>query len=223
MRAKNSKNYLLSRVESSSLFQMYSEAFEKVTNYRLSLRETANDDENVLSSMPLIAGVGKKFYLVARFLGDGDSLGIEDEATVRGLLDIFSVQLEDEVNAVMVSLTGTEPHALKRAKQYIDERIYEKVSLSEVASAIDVCAFQLCRLFKAHTGITMTEYISRKRVQAAKRRLRETNQQISEVAREVGFTSLSQFNRNFLKYVGIAPTQFRDRSKELEYCEVGCI
>lgn len=202
---------------------MYSQAFEIVTKCKLSFRETDQDDANTLHSVPVSAGVDETFYLTASFLGNVYEGDIEDQSSIRGLLHAFALQLGDDVNSAMLFSARTEPHALKKAKLYISERLHVKVSLSEVAEAVDICSFQLCRLFKAYTGITMTEYISRKRVEAARAQLRKSSQPVTQIAHEVGFTSLSQFNRNFLKYAGESPTEYRTRSKELEHCKLGVI
>ncbi len=223
MREKKFKIHLLNKVESSSLFQMYSQAFEEVTNCKLFLSLNHEDEAHVLHTVPVSAGVGEVFYLKARLLDGVSPLDKEDQSSFSGLLDVFSVQLEDEVNAAIVDSVDTEPYTLKKAKQYINERLHGKVTLNEVAAANDICAFQLCRLFKKHSGITMTEYVSRKRIESAKSKLREANQQITQVAHDVGFTSISQFNRNFLKYVGVAPTEFREQSRKLYHCNFDVI
>ncbi len=64
-------------------------------------------------------------------------------------------------------------------------------------------------MFKKATGLTFTEYLSRIRVEKAKSYLLNPHIRISEVAFEVGFQSLSQFNRVFKKITGQSPSQFR--------------
>ena len=57
--------------------------------------------------------------------------------------------------------------------------------------------------------MTFTEYVNRKRIELAKGELKNTEKQITEIAYAVGFQSLSQFNRCFLKFVGESPRQYR--------------
>ncbi len=68
----------------------------------------------------------------------------------------------------------------------------------------------MCKIFKAATGMTLTEFIGRLRIEWAKQLLLHRSLSVSEIALEVGFNSLSQFNRLFSRYVGRPPTRFRN-------------
>jgi AraC-like DNA-binding protein len=107
---------------------------------------------------------------------------------------------------------------MTKAIQYLRVHLAERFHLDDVAAEVGLSSFQICRLFKLHTGITMTEYAGRLRVESARRRLEDPTRQISSIAYEVGFSSLSQFNRNFLKYAGESPSQYRARLEQLEHC-----
>ena len=62
------------------------------------------------------------------------------------------------------------------------------------------------------TGMTLTEYVNRRRIEWAKRKLLNPQARVTEVAYDVGYQSLSQFNRSFLKYVGESPSRFREHN-----------
>jgi AraC-like DNA-binding protein len=64
-------------------------------------------------------------------------------------------------------------------------------------------------MFKKATGLNFTEYLSRVRIEKAKNLLLNPNLRISEIAFEVGFQSLTHFNRVFKKIVGQSPTDYR--------------
>jgi AraC-like DNA-binding protein len=64
-------------------------------------------------------------------------------------------------------------------------------------------------LFKDSTGLTLTDYINRCRIDWAKRELLRPEIRVSEVAFNVGYQSLSQFNRSFVRIAGVTPTKFR--------------
>jgi AraC-like DNA-binding protein len=59
--------------------------------------------------------------------------------------------------------------------------------------------------------MTFTEFVNRQRIERAKRRLLDPAERITEIAYDIGYQSLSQFNRSFLRIVGESPTQFRKR------------
>ena len=102
---------------------------------------------------------------------------------------------------------------ITRAKQYIQENHGEALSLGQVAKAVNTSTFYFCKMFKKHTGVNFTEYVSRVRIGSAKNLLLNPNLRISEIAYEVGFQSLTHFNRGFKVVVGESPTEYRARLK----------
>ena len=127
------------------------------------------------------------------------------------LLAIFSLQISNLINQLVLAKSESEPPVIAKAKQFIRERLSDRISLEEVATAVGVSSFYFCKLFKQTTGMTFTEYVNRKRVECAKRALLQPYARVTGVAFDVGYQSLSQFNRSFLKYAGESPTQFRKR------------
>ena len=220
MKKKSSQSTFLEKLKTSSLFQTYRGAFEIATGYRLMLWETVPFMEP--GDLKVSVPVGHTFPLELQarpFAGDkhGGRIG---ESCVRGFLVAFARQLGEQSNRAMLESSRDHSGAVVRAKSFIHSHIGNKIHLGDVAAAAGTCTFQLCRIFKKHTGITMTEYISRKRVQSAKDLLRDPYCQIAGVADQVGFTSLSQFGRNFLRFAGESPTEFRQRLKEMEHCDL---
>ena len=63
------------------------------------------------------------------------------------------------------------------------------------------------------TGLTFTDFVNRARVEKAKRMLMKPAARITEVAYDVGFQSLSHFNRSFRRIADESPTEFRSRMK----------
>jgi len=103
----------------------------------------------------------------------------------------------------------TEPPIVTRARQFIDEHHAEELTLGQVAQATNTSVFYFCKLFKKSTGLHFTEYVSRVRTERAKDLLLNPNLRVSEVAYEVGFQSLTHFNRVFKNIAGESPTEYR--------------
>jgi AraC-like DNA-binding protein len=78
---------------------------------------------------------------------------------------------------------------------------------------VNASTFYFCKRFKKHTGVNFTEYVSRVRIESAKNLLLNPNLRISEIAYEVGFQSLTHFNRVFKSVVGESPTEYRAHLK----------
>jgi AraC-like DNA-binding protein len=125
------------------------------------------------------------------------------------LLSIFAEHLSMISNQVVVQQQKAEPPVITRAKQFIGEQYQNELSLGQVARAVNTSTFYFCKLFKKATGINFTEYLSRMRIEKAKNLLLNPNLRISEIAYEVGFQSLTHFNRVFKKILGQAPTEYR--------------
>ncbi|MGZ5566768.1 MAG: helix-turn-helix domain-containing protein [Limisphaerales bacterium] len=74
---------------------------------------------------------------------------------------------------------------------------------------MNTSTFHFCKMFKKATGLNFTDYVSRVRVEKAKNLLLNPNLRISEIAYEVGFQSLTHFNRVFKKITGQSPSHYR--------------
>ena len=127
------------------------------------------------------------------------------------LLTIFAELLSIKSNQVAVTQANAEPAIVTKAKRIILERHAENLSLGMVADEVHVSPFYLCKLFRKTTGLTFTEFVSRTRMEKAKNLLLNPNLRVSEIVYEVGFQSLTHFNRVFKKMMGESPTGFRAR------------
>lgn len=127
------------------------------------------------------------------------------------LLEIFAQHLATLSNQLLVAERQSESPMIQRAKTFIEEHQAEDLRLSEVAKAVNTSAYYFCKMFKQATGLTFTDYLARVRVEKVKNLLLNPHIRISEAAFQVGFQSLSQFNRVFRKISGESPTAYRER------------
>jgi AraC-like DNA-binding protein/ligand-binding sensor protein len=136
--------------------------------------------------------------------------GRQHEYVVR-LLVIFAQHLSLISNQIVVQQQNEEPPVITRAKAYIAAHQAEDLTLGEVARAVNTSTFYFCKMFRKITGLNFTDYVSRIRIEKAKNLLLNRNLRVSEIAYEVGFQSLTHFNRVFKKILGASPTQYRAR------------
>jgi AraC-like DNA-binding protein len=130
------------------------------------------------------------------------------EAVVK-LLSIFAQHLSMLSNQVVLQQDNSEPPVITRAKEYIQAHQTENLRLGHVAKAVNTSTFYFCKMFKKVTGINFTDYLSRVRIEKSKNLLLNPNLRVSEIAFEVGFQSLTHFNRVFKKILGQSPTEYR--------------
>jgi AraC-like DNA-binding protein len=95
-----------------------------------------------------------------------------------------------------------------RARQFILQNFHADLDLEAVARAVCTNKSHLCGEFKRETGLTVIEYLTRVRVDAA-RRLLATSLRAAEVSRLVGFDDPYYFSRVFKKLAGKSPSEFR--------------
>jgi AraC-like DNA-binding protein/ligand-binding sensor protein len=129
-------------------------------------------------------------------------------ATVR-LLTFFAEQLSALINQIVVEKQNAEPPLVQKAREYIANNKTESLSLAAVAQASGASIFHFCKVFKKSTGLKFTDYVARIRLEDARTQLLNPNRRISEIAYDVGFQSLTQFNRMFKRVFGQSPTEFR--------------
>jgi len=128
---------------------------------------------------------------------------------ILSLLKVFAEQLAVMSNQILVTEASTENPQITRAREFIRQNMTEDIHVADCARSAHMSSFYFCKSFKRATGLSFTEYLSRLRTERAKARLLEPHVRVSEVAFEVGFQSLSQFNRVFKRVTGQCPSGYR--------------
>jgi len=128
------------------------------------------------------------------------------------LLEHFARELSTQAEKLAIAANEQEPEPISRARKYIHSQLDESISLPQVARIAGMSESHFCRQFKLATGMTLTEYVNYTRILWAKTELLKPRARISEIAFQVGFQSLSQFNRCFAKFHGGSPSQYRDEA-----------
>ena len=97
---------------------------------------------------------------------------------------------------------------------YIADNYRELNSLEEIAEHFFVSSSYLCRVFKKHTGMTLSHYINQIKIQHACELLIDTTKNVTEIAFECGYNSSMYFCKTFKEQMGCTPSEFR---KELSH------
>ncbi|WP_068776718.1 AraC family transcriptional regulator [Paenibacillus sp. FJAT-26967] len=99
---------------------------------------------------------------------------------------------------------------------YLSTQYSEDISIESMAQTLGYNRAYLSRLFKEHTGQTPVSFLSRLRVDKARQLLRERMElTIEQIAFSVGIRDPLYFSKQFRKYYGIAPTEYRNEMKRL--------
>lgn len=92
---------------------------------------------------------------------------------------------------------------------YIEEHYNEKITLEEIASVQRLAPSYFCRLFKKASGTGFVDYLNFVRICKSERMLSHSDKSILEISYELGFSSVSYFNRLFKKYKNCTPSEYR--------------
>lgn len=98
---------------------------------------------------------------------------------------------------------------VRDALRYVDEHIEQALGLREVAERIHLNPSYFSALFKEQMGMTLSEYIARRKLRRAKELLLGTRLPVAEIAERIGYQSAKYFNKVFKSYEGRSPGQFR--------------
>ncbi|WP_106768248.1 response regulator transcription factor [Paenibacillus faecalis] len=128
-----------------------------------------------------------------------------------------SVSIEDLITTVKEGIgdlvdslnSDIKSPVIQQTLHHIHQYYNEDLSLKVLAGQYHIHPVYLGHLFHKETGESFTEYINRYRIEKAKELLRTTNLKVQEIAREVGYWETGYFYKQFKKYVGLSPREFK--------------
>ncbi|MBR6667977.1 MAG: helix-turn-helix domain-containing protein [Clostridia bacterium] len=112
-----------------------------------------------------------------------------------------------ERNSLQRQLSGED--TFNRALDYLNKNYMNDMTLDSLAAYAGFSRYTLSRMFRQHTGLTFTQYLSKRRVDMAMELLAGTRLPVTQVALQCGFNSIATFNRVFREVKGCTPTQYR--------------
>lgn len=98
---------------------------------------------------------------------------------------------------------------LTKVLEYVNRHYSEHISLSEISGILNFHSSYFCKYFKRIIGFSFIEYLNIVRLSKAKRLMRETEKNITEISFEVGFSSVSYFIKIFKRYNYCSPKKYR--------------
>lgn len=108
-----------------------------------------------------------------------------------------------------VSDISKQDAAITTVKNYIHAHLEQDLTREALAAMVYLTPDYLSHLFKRETGFSLTNYIIYERIEEAKRMLAGTDRSISEIATRCGFQNISYFSRQFRRFTGVTPREFR--------------
>lgn len=93
---------------------------------------------------------------------------------------------------------------------YIYGHLHKKISVDELAKYTQLSPSYLSRLFHKETGESITEYIVKRKINAAKNMLKYSSYSLSDISATLAFSCQSYFTKIFKSYEGVTPKKYRD-------------
>lgn len=129
--------------------------------------------------------------------------------TLRDMKEFISI-LFKKLKA-MIQVEDTEENIIGQIVRYIEENLGEDLSRAKLAARAYISEDYLSKKFALHTGMSIPNYVSAKRMEKARDYFKNTARSVSEVATLVGYTNFSYFSKTFRDYAGCTPNEFRNQ------------
>ncbi len=110
-----------------------------------------------------------------------------------------------------ISALDKKKLSINHCISYIDIHFDEDISLKQIAKMSAMSTTTFCNLFKKTTGMSFREYLNKKKIERAQSYLR-AGEGVNETAYICGFKEISTFYRNFVKYTGIPPSEYKSKN-----------
>ena len=102
----------------------------------------------------------------------------------------------------------------KLVKYYVKQNLDRKITLSDIALSLHCSTVTLTEHFKAEFGITIMDYVTKKRMELSEKLLLSTDEPLRVVSSLSGFSDVEYFSRTFKKYYGTSPASWRKNEKK---------
>lgn len=135
-----------------------------------------------------------------------------DKCTTIDELSILHKDMIYDYTKRMFSLTKKKNCSkyIHRCLEYIHEHLHETITTNDLASHLHLNGSYLCTIFKKETGLSITQYIERERVESAKNMLMYSDYSYIDISNYINFSSHSYFIKVFKKHTGMTPKEYRN-------------
>jgi len=126
----------------------------------------------------------------------------------------FMIDIDRHSQSPFIMFQGQKTHEdepVKKAQEFIETNFQEKITVEQLSSMLALGRRSLERRFKTATCNTVTEYIQRVKIEAAKKNLEIGRKNINEVMYDVGYNDTKAFRTTFKKITGLSPIEYRNK------------
>ena len=198
----NEVHYSISDEENQDYYVIYIDR-----NWYRTLQNQVFESENIIALPNILddLNINKDFFKLFDFLSDKNDVIEKEMKLLDFLKTIFSLSIDEKK---FLKINETTKIA-KEFKEYIEENISSKLTLTSISKELNVSAFHIIRVCNQDFGLSANAYIVNKRVHRAKKLISE-GFDISQVAVEVGFYDQSHLTNVFKKVFAMTPKAYQN-------------
>jgi transcriptional regulator GlxA family with amidase domain len=126
----------------------------------------------------------------------------------------FAIEIDRFSQSPFIMFRGQRDHQdddIKRAQDFIEKNFQERITVDQLASLCTMGRRSFERRFKKATSNTVSEYIQRVKIEAAKKGFETSRKNINEVMCEVGYADNKAFRTVFKRKTGLSPVEYRNK------------
>ncbi|WKZ61302.1 MAG: helix-turn-helix domain-containing protein [Cyclobacteriaceae bacterium] len=126
----------------------------------------------------------------------------------------YAIEIDRFSQSPFIMFQGQKDHAddvIKKAQNFIEHNFQERITVEQLASMLALGRRNLERRFKKATSNSVVEYMQRVKIEAAKKSLETSSENVNEVMYRVGYTDSKAFRNTFKRYTGLSPIQYRSK------------
>lgn len=147
----------------------------------------------------------------------GYIIHIQNFSTLEEYIQQVELFYCDIIDILRLSQTSKSKWLTLKVKEYIDSSYQESLTVQSIAAYVNRNANYLCHIFNSIEGISITEYINKKRIEKAKDLLIKTSLMSYEIGERAGFENYRYFTQIFKKYTNESPTSYRNHFFTAEF------
>ncbi|MDR2750586.1 MAG: AraC family transcriptional regulator [Clostridiales bacterium] len=180
---------------------------------RMSMSDLRNHKNMLISTAALIARLAIKLgmnYESSLCLSDGYICAVENMRTCEDVMSLWKDMVYDYTDRIAeLSRFRTESRLVRGIVDYVRRNVYERMSVSSIATYVGFSQDYISSKFKKETGENLSGYIAEMKTSEAKWLLVSTSKPLVEISEMLKFSSQSYFQTVFKKATGLTPTEFR--------------
>jgi transcriptional regulator GlxA family with amidase domain len=162
-------------------------------------------EDGIYTSGGAYSYVNLLVYLVEKYAGRDVAIMISKA---------FMIDIDRHSQSPFIIFEGQKAHEdeiIKKAQEFIEHNFEDKITVDQLADMFAVGRRSLERRFKKATSNTVSEYIQRVKIEAAKKDLETGRKNINEVMYDVGYSDVKAFRTIFKKITGLSPIEYRNK------------